>query len=198
MPTRMFNEAERKELREKMIQAGFQLIKECGMTHTSVRKVTDAAGLGASTFYNFFPSKEVFVLEMIQYQRDSQLQYFNEVLAGRDKMTIEEGKEFAKRIIFNQNNILYYLTPEDEDKLYAACGNPGLFLDGGSHQDIVPMLLSHVDGVRKDTNPKVIANLVKMMAFALFHRKEMHEDVLDETFDHIYEQIFSLLFEEKS
>lgn len=195
MPLRVFEEAERTELKEKMLKVGFRLMKEYGMTHTSVRKVTKSVGLGASTFYNFFPSKEMFVLEMIQYQRDRHIQYFNEVLAGRDKMTVEEGKEFARRILFNQDNILYYLTPEDEEKLYAACGNPGLFMDGGSHEEIMPMLLSHVDGIRKEVNQKVIANLVKMMVFALFHRKEMHEDALDETFDKIYELLFSLLFE---
>lgn len=61
----------------------------------------------------------------------------------------------------------------------------------------MPMLLSHIDSVRKDVNPKVITNLVKMMAFALFHRKEMREDALNETFDNIIELLFRFFFRSK-
>ena len=57
MAKRVFTEEERTEYREKMLDAGFDLLKEYGMTHMSVAKITEAAGIGVSTFYNFFESK---------------------------------------------------------------------------------------------------------------------------------------------
>lgn len=197
MPVRVFDDNERKELKRKMLDAGFQLIKEHGMTHTSVRKITSAVGLGASTFYNFFPSKEMFVLELIQYQRERQIQYFNEILDGREKMTAEEGKKFAKRIIFNQESILQYLTAEDEKKLEEACGNAQGIIGEAPKENMMEMFLSHIEGVRADVNQKVIANLINIMAFALFHRNELYEDALEETLDQIYELLFSLLLEDE-
>ena len=57
MSPKLFDLKEREEARIRMLDEGFRLIKEHGMTHASVDKVTKAVGLGKSTFYNFFPSK---------------------------------------------------------------------------------------------------------------------------------------------
>lgn len=65
MAKRVFTEAERAEYREKMLAAGFDLLKQYGMTHMSVAKITEAAGIGVSTFYNFFPSKEAYVYDVM-------------------------------------------------------------------------------------------------------------------------------------
>ena len=69
MAKRVFTEEERAEYREKMLDAGFDLLKQYGMTHMSVAKITEAAGIGVSTFYNFFASKEEYVYEVLQYRR---------------------------------------------------------------------------------------------------------------------------------
>ena len=69
MAKRVFTEEERAEYREKMLDAGFDLLKQYGMTHMSVAKITEAAGIGVSTFYNFFSSKEEYVYEVLQQQR---------------------------------------------------------------------------------------------------------------------------------
>ena len=65
MAKRVFTEEERAEYREKMLDAGFDLLKQYGMTHMSVAKITEAAGIGVSTFYNFFASKEEYVYEVL-------------------------------------------------------------------------------------------------------------------------------------
>ena len=70
MSPKIFSITEREELRVKMLDAGFELIKQYGMTHASVEKITQTAGLGKSTFYNFFSSKEEFVTGIMEYQRD--------------------------------------------------------------------------------------------------------------------------------
>ena len=43
MPTHIFTDEEKEALREQMLEAGFPLLKQYGMTHTSVAKIT--AGL---------------------------------------------------------------------------------------------------------------------------------------------------------
>lgn len=43
MAKRVFTEEERVEYREKMLAAGFDLLKQYGMTHMSVAKITEAA-----------------------------------------------------------------------------------------------------------------------------------------------------------
>ena len=95
MSPRIFSTTQREELRIKMLDAGFELIKQHGMTHASVEKITQAAGLGKSTFYNFFSSKEEFVTDIMEYQRDRVKRHFEQILNGREKMTAAEGKELS-------------------------------------------------------------------------------------------------------
>lgn len=193
MPTRVFTIEEREELRIAMLEAGIQLIKKHGMPHASVEKITQAAGLGKSTFYSFFSSKERFVLEIMAYQRDQAKAAFDDTLGGRDKMTAEEGKKYLKGIILGNDSLYQYLTPEDERKLRAAL--PG-------HQHAMPesdsqtmkSLLRHMEGVREDVNMKLVANLIKMMALATFHRDQMHQGALDDTFHRMYDLVFDCLF----
>ena len=85
MSPKIFSITDREELRVKMLDAGFELIKQYGMTHASVEKITQAAGLGKSTFYNFFSSKEEFVTGIMEYQRDRVKQHFETLLNGREK-----------------------------------------------------------------------------------------------------------------
>ena len=69
MASRVFKKEEREEKRVQMLETGFALLKEYGMTHMSVDKITSAVGLGKGTFYHFFDSKEDFVYQLIEHQR---------------------------------------------------------------------------------------------------------------------------------
>lgn len=194
---RVFSIAEREAYRIRMLEAGFGLIKLHGMTHASVERITRAAGLGKSTFYNFFPSKEQFVLDIMEYQRDQTKVLFDDTLAGRDKMTAEEGRQYFKRLALGQDNIYQYLTPADEQKLRAALPDHQHAKPEADSHTMVD-LLSHMEGVRADVNMKLVASLFKMMALATFHRDQMHQDVLENTFDHVLEVVFDCVFEQNA
>jgi AcrR family transcriptional regulator len=195
MSPKIFALQEREAARIKMLDAGFELIKEHGMTHASVDKVTRAVGLGKSTFYNFFPSKEMFVYEIIQYQRDRAKQLFMDTLDGREKMTAAEAKGVLKKIIFSDDSIYQYLTSEDEAKLKAALP-PEYSFNPVSEAAVMGGLFSHIERIRKDIDFKVVANLIKIMAIAMLSKDTLHTDALDRTFEHIYTLLFSCIFEE--
>lgn len=200
MSPRIFSTTQREELRIKMLDAGFELIKQHGMTHASVEKITQAAGLGKSTFYNFFSSKEEFVTDIMEYQRDRVKRHFEQILNGREKMTVAEGKEYLKLIVFSRNSIYQYLTAEDMEKLKQAsspeCTSPDDRLYDQREAEIMHGLFDHMEGVRPDLDLHVVANLIKIMAMAKVNRDALHADALDRTLDHIYGLLYSLIFEE--
>lgn len=197
MSPKIFALQEREETRVKMLEEGFSLIKEYGMTHASVDKITKAVGLGKSTFYNFFPSKEMFVYEIIRYQRDRAKQLFMDTLGERDKMTVAEAKEFLKKIIFSKDSIYQYLTTEDENKLKAAL--PAEYcIDPEVEATVMDGLFGHMEGVRKDIDYKLVANLIKIMALAMINQGMLYRDVLETTLNKIYVLLFSCIFEENA
>ena len=76
MPIRVFKEEEKESLKLKMLQAGFPLLQKYGMTHTSVAKITEAAGIAVGTFYHFFKNKEEYMYELIRFQRVNGIRRF--------------------------------------------------------------------------------------------------------------------------
>ncbi|MFT8888237.1 MAG: TetR/AcrR family transcriptional regulator [Ethanoligenens sp.] len=195
MSPKKFDWQEREHIRTEMLEAGYQLIREYGMTHTSVEKVAEAVGLGKGTFYNFFPSKEYFVYEIIRYMRFQLMEKFEQLLNGRDKLPPTQAKAFLKQIIFSNRSMYKYLTPEDKEKLSKALP-PDYFLDAQRETAVMDDLFRRMEGIRPHINLHLVGNLLKMMAFAQINRKELHADALRETLDKMFQLLFSCIFED--
>ena len=194
MSPKKFGWEERENVRTQMLEAGYELIRQYGMTHTSVDKVTAAVGLGKSTFYNFFPSKERFVYEIIVSMRGQLMDHFEALLAGREKLPVPEAESFLKKIIFSQRSIYKYLTAEDEEKLRSALP-PECFFDPAEDARVMASLFGRMERVRPDLDAHLVANLLKIMALAQINQAELHADALDRTLEAVYTLLFSCIFE---
>ncbi|MCR5633987.1 MAG: TetR/AcrR family transcriptional regulator, partial [Lachnospiraceae bacterium] len=67
MPTRVFTEEEKVQIKLIMLETGFPLLKKYGMTHTTISKITEAAGIAKGTFYHFWKNKEEYLADLILY-----------------------------------------------------------------------------------------------------------------------------------
>ena len=193
MPVRVFSEEEKNEIRKKMLEAGMSLIREYGLTHTSVTKITKEAGIGKSTFYNFYESKELFVVELIRYERKKTMGMIEKLLAGRPKMTKKEGMELLRQVIYHQDSIYQYLTEEDVKTLYPVMEKSGLIADD-LNSDTPQYLLSIMEGVRGDVDPKVFVNFLRMMAICVAQKDALHQDVLNQNIDMIFDKMFEYMW----
>ena len=95
MPDRVFTNEQRDELRIIMLEAGFPLIKEYGVTHTSISRITEVAGIAKGTFYHFWKNKEEYLADLIKYHRQKMLPQLiaPDVLAGKRKLGREDTKD---------------------------------------------------------------------------------------------------------
>ncbi|WP_049984289.1 TetR/AcrR family transcriptional regulator [Halorubrum sp. BV1] len=64
-----FSEEDRDRIRADLIEAGHDLFARHGFDRTRVSDVTDAVGIGTSTFYQFFDSKEALYLAVLIAER---------------------------------------------------------------------------------------------------------------------------------
>jgi AcrR family transcriptional regulator len=64
-----FTEEDRERIRSQLVDAGRELFAQYGFAETRIRDVTDAAGIGTSTFYQFFESKESLYVEVLHVER---------------------------------------------------------------------------------------------------------------------------------
>lgn len=75
MPT-AFTREQQENIREQLFQAGISLSKTMGMQGMTVSKLAVAAGIAKGSFYNFFESKETFILELTRYSGEKIQQFF--------------------------------------------------------------------------------------------------------------------------
>lgn len=195
MPVRVFADEERERLRARMLEAGIPLLREYGMTHMSVEKITAAAGIGKSTFYNFFDSKEAYVCQVIEYKRGDFKTEISELLAGREKLTADEAKAMFRQIIFSEESAYQYLTPEDIVKIRAKVPE-AVKPDLAQETAILSAIFNRVEGVRENPDFGVVANLLKIAALAAESRDQQHEAAYLRTQDVLFGMLFSLIFEE--
>ncbi len=195
MSPKLFSIAEKAELKEKMFLSGLELLKEYGMTHMSVEKIAASAGIGKSTFYNFFMSKEDFVIQLIEYNRSRFWQAVADKLDGREKLSVSESKNVLAAIINNKDSVYQYLTPEDEKKLAEASPDKGE-ADIGEETDILERLFGMFENVREDVDHAVVSNLLKILAITAESRPMLHESGYQRTQDKLFELLYGCIFKE--
>ena len=195
MPDRVFTDEQREKLRTVMLEAGFPLIKECGVTHTTITKITDAAGIAKGTFYHFWKNKEEYLAELIRYHRQKMLPMMigEDVLAGKRKLGREDARIYFRLLVDKEKSIYANMTLEDESKLVSKTSD--FDPDEEKESSIAKKLLSMLDGVRPDIDMLLLANMTKILVLTAEAKNELHESVYEKTIDTIIDGILNLIFE---
>lgn len=195
MPDRVFTDEQREKLRTVMLEAGFPLIKECGVTHTTITKITDAAGIAKGTFYHFWKNKEEYLAELIRYHRQKMLPMLigEDVLAGKRKLGREDARIYFRLLVDKEKSIYANMTLEDESKLVSKTSD--FDPDEEKESSIAKKLLSMLDGVRPDIDMLLLANMTKILVLTAEAKNELHESVYEKTIDTMINGILNLIFE---
>ena len=198
MPVRVFSQEEKEQLRIKMLDAGFSLLKEYGMTHTSVSKITGAAQIGVSTFYNFWKTKEEYMTDLIHYHRNKMVHLLIEedVLIGRRKLNRKDARKLLRALVDENISIYPHMTLEDEFRLINSSSvyKP----DIEKETAVTNMVAKYFENVRHDLDFGLIANLIKILAITAETRPFLHESAYEKTLNAIIDKILDLFFEEDS
>ena len=193
MAKRVFTEEERAEYREKMLVAGFDLLKQYGMTHMSVAKITEAAGIGVSTFYNFFPSKEAYVYDVLQYRRKIIPDLLRMALNGKKKAGPAEARTYLKFMIDENYSVFPSLSPEDEKRLLEMLPEQAT-PNQQKEMQIAKQFIAIMEDVRPDANMTLVANLIKIYVLGAEGREILHEAAYEETMERMRDLILYEIF----
>ena len=193
MAKRVFTEEERAEYREKMLDAGFDLLKQYGMTHMSVDKITEAADIGVSTFYNFFASKEEYVYEVLQYRRRKIPELIRIALNGKEMAGPAETRTYLKMMIDERYSVFPSLTPEDEKRLLEMLPEQ-VRPDLQKETETSIQFFQHMEGIRPDVNIPLVANLIKVYVLAAEGKEMLHQKVYEVTMDRMRDLILYEIF----
>jgi TetR/AcrR family transcriptional repressor of nem operon len=94
----MKNKTERKN---EIIRASIGLMYLKGYNGTSVKDITDAAGIPKGSFYNYFKDKEQYAVDALLYYQSDMSNEKMQLLTNKDLKPLERIKEFFKYGIKN-------------------------------------------------------------------------------------------------
>ena len=176
-----------------MLAAGFDLLKQYGMTHMSIAKITEAAGIGVSTFYNFFSSKEAYVYEVLQYRRSIIPELLRMALNGKEKAGPSETRTYLKFMIDENYSVFPSLSPEDEKRLVQMLPEQAA-PNMQKELQIANRFITLMEGIRPDVNMTLVANLIKVYVLAAEGREILHEAAYEETMERMRDLILYEIF----
>ena len=196
MPPRVFTAEEREKLKTQMLEQAFPLLEKYGMKHMSVEKITKHVGIGKSTFYNFFDSKEDYVSKALEMNRQRILDNIDMMYADGRKMKPQELFQLYFNTLLNNNSIYRNFTAEDEKALYEVEKAHGKEVSLERETMIANRILSHVEGVREDLDAGLIANYIKLMVLAYENAYLFHESAMERMQMELKLRLIDLLFED--
>ncbi|CAM3788643.1 TetR/AcrR family transcriptional regulator [Parendozoicomonas haliclonae] len=88
--------------RQELLELGVQLLSENGYNGTGLKQILDAAGVPKGSFYNYFPSKEAYASEIIEFYMGNLLKMFDTVVANHTGTPLQI-------IRFTYRNLIDYL-----------------------------------------------------------------------------------------
>ncbi|MCR5390007.1 MAG: TetR/AcrR family transcriptional regulator [Lachnospiraceae bacterium] len=194
MPDRVFTNEQRDELRTAMLEAGFPLIKEYGVTHTTISKITNAAGIAKGTFYHFWKNKEEYLVALIRYHRQNMfpLMFDEDIVSGKKKIGREDVRLYFHYLVDKEKSIYAHMTLEDESQIMQKTSE--FEPDEERESNIAAHLLSMIDGVREDVDLLLLANMTKVLVITAEAKDELHASAYEKTIDTIINEIMDLIF----
>ncbi|MCR5213271.1 MAG: TetR/AcrR family transcriptional regulator [Eubacterium sp.] len=193
MPPKVMSENERQAIKEMMLKEGLLLIKKEGFSKMSVSKITSAAGLGRSTFYNYFESKERFVLELIEFEHVIFWREVDRLKDNSGRISIKNMKFILRQIVFNQDSVYQYLSTEEEAGIREAVPE-SREPDIEEETAILKRLFSEAEGIKQDIDYAVVSNMLKIIAISVQNKLYLHKSGFEKTIDNLYEMLYKEVF----
>ncbi len=175
----IFDKIGRDKIKEQLLEAGFELIKLYGLKKTSVADISKKAGIATGTFYNFFPSKEEFVYQLIVYKRNATKEAFSQMTAS-GKADKDLFREYLRQAFLSDNNIFDYLSEEEINMLNSRWPETH-WKNTENDERSTKWLFDNLKHVSPNCDWKVFVNLCKSISLIRYGKDRLHEDVYEET-----------------
>lgn len=198
MPTRVFSQEEKEKLMQEMLAQAFPLLEEFGLKHMSVEKITKRVGIGKSTFYNFFDSKEDYVSRALELNRARILNEMDRMFPDGKKMKPQQLFGAYFNTFLSNNSIYGKFTAEDERALYEAEKRRGKNVSLQRETMIAERIFSHVEGVKPDLDIGLIANYVKLIVLGYENSYLFHDACFERMQTELKVRLIDLVFEENA
>jgi len=194
----IFSYERKSEIRKQLILRGRQMMLERGITGMNIEEIAFSAGIAKGTFYNFFPSKQKFILEIFYDYEQEKIDRLRELAEEKKgQLSVDEMLEWYKTLYIREENPMFGISRKDMEWIRKKIPPEELFrpeIDIETGRLIISMLKD----ARSDIDYRVLANFPKMIELAVQNSDSLHSEVLDVNFQMIIGLMISYVTGERN
>lgn len=143
-------EKKKKQREDRIFNSALQLFNKKGFSQTTMKDIAEKAQLGVGTLYNYFPSKNDLLLEIMEKkidQLEKESQNFADELAGTRKNGASALKEFINHYL----NYFFMLNKNIWNEAFSAFFSSSSYIQRGMRMDmrVISDLKSFLDKLQK-------------------------------------------------
>ncbi|UCF60161.1 MAG: TetR/AcrR family transcriptional regulator [Anaerolineaceae bacterium] len=168
-------------MRHRIFNVAARLFLKQGYHETSMREVAEAAGMGKSTLYDYFPSKEEILLYFVEQEMDATHQDAVQIAAMN--LPVEEK---LRRILgslwvyLDENREMAVLIDRESSRL-GERANQRIASRRENYRKILESVLRQgiQDGIFRSVNPTLAASALHSMMTMPWLEQGEHEDIIE-------------------
>ena len=190
-----FTEEQRNIIRAELIASGYELSVKCGIKKMTVAMVANAAKVAVGSFYNFFESKESFVVALMEEYEKNAMQHISEHFLNDGTITLKEFLSIYRENYKPENNFLLQIGLNDW-VWFKSHLKDSVYLNKTSELEKYEFMFTKIKGIRQDADPGVVVNFIKSIYAMYQNRDTLFEESLQTNVDLIFDSIYRYLKEE--
>lgn len=189
---KIFSDENRDELRIKLLDKGFKMLKKGGLSAVNIDRLTEGTYIAKGTFYNLFTNKSEFMYHMMIHERTRAKDKLLSYLDSSGKLTKDSLCEYLKWLSTENPNVFAYLTADEKNRLVSTWSDRYIENEDND-RDTMHMLISMLKSPAEDPDWRLACNYMKLIAVSLTARNVFIKENYNAMIDSLIRQIVDIL-----
>lgn len=189
---KIFTDENRDEIRCKLLDKGFKMLKQKGLSAVNIDRLTEQTYIAKGTFYNLFESKSEFMYHMMIHERTRAKEKLISYLNDSGRLTKDSLRDYLRWLSEENPNVFAYLTSAEKKRLISSWSDKYIE-DEDNDSKTMHMLISLLESPAGDPDWKLACNYMKLIAVSLATRKVFIKENYDVMIDSLIGQIADIL-----
>ncbi|SEG27928.1 transcriptional regulator, TetR family [Eubacterium ruminantium] len=189
---KIFTEENKDNMRQRLLDEGFQLLKEGGLAAVNIDKLTELVFIAKGTFYNLFENKSEFMYHMMIHERNRSKDKLISYLNTRNKLTKDSLRDYLLWLSSENPNVFAYLSDAEKKRLVSSWADKYIE-DEENDSETMHTLIAMIDKPARNPDWKLACNYMKLIAVSLTTRKVFIADNYDDMIASLIENIIKIL-----
>ena len=189
---KIFTDANRDEIRKKLLDKGFKMLKKGGLSAVNIDKLTEETYIAKGTFYNLFENKSEFMYHMMIHERNRAKEKLLSYLNDSGKLTKDSLRDYLKWLSAENPNVFAFLTDAEKKRLIASWSDKYIE-DKSNDSKTMHMLISLLESPATEPDWKLACNYMTLIAISLATKKVFIKENYNVMIDSLIEQILNML-----